>query len=189
MWTDAQRRRLVRLCASLSGDRDAAEDLAQETLLEAWRNAGKLTDPAGVDRWLAAVARNVCKRWARGRAREPFALPEEPTGPDLLAELERSRGLAASEIAARLEALASRAPAFDLCLYNAGMDPHEDCPIGGLRGITRAILAERERLVFDWCRRLRLPVAFVLAGGYTGPALDEHGLVELHRLTLAAAAG
>ncbi|MFD1812307.1 hypothetical protein [Rhodococcus gannanensis] len=27
------------------------------------------------------------------------------------------------------------------------------------------VLAERERLVFDWCRRRRLPVAFVLAGG------------------------
>ena len=92
-------------------------------------------------------------------------------------------------VAARLEELPARAPAFDLCLYNAGMDPHEDCPIGGLRGITREILAEREQLVFDWCRRLRLPVAFVLAGGYTGPALDERGLVNLHRLTLVAAAG
>lgn len=104
-------------------------------------------------------------------------------------DLVRTAGDYLPTVAVRLEELASRAPAFDLCLYNAGVDPHEDCPIGGLPGITRAILAERERLVFDWCRRLRLPVAFVLAGGYTGPALDERGLVELHRLTLAAAAG
>jgi acetoin utilization deacetylase AcuC-like enzyme len=92
-------------------------------------------------------------------------------------------------VALRLEGLSARAPAFDLCLYNAGMDPHEGCPIGGLPGITRDILAAREWLVFDWCRRLGLPVAFVLAGGYTGPALSERGLVDLHRLTLAAAAG
>ncbi len=52
----------------------------------------------------------------------------------------------------------------DLCLYNAGMDPHEDCAIGGLTGITRAVLAEREQLVFAWCRAHHLPVAFVLAG-------------------------
>jgi acetoin utilization deacetylase AcuC-like enzyme len=76
---------------------------------------------------------------------------------------------------------------FDLCLYNAGMDPFEDCPTGGMTGITRAILAERERLVFEWCRNRQLPIAFLLAGGYIGPRLDEYGLVALHRLTLSAA--
>lgn len=75
----------------------------------------------------------------------------------------------------------------DLCLYNAGMDPFEGCAIGGLSGITRAMLAERERLVFQWCQRRGLPIAFVLAGGYLGDALDESGLVGLHRLTLEAA--
>jgi acetoin utilization deacetylase AcuC-like enzyme len=90
-------------------------------------------------------------------------------------------------IQARLAALPARAPAFDLCLYNAGMDPHQDCPVGGLQGITTEILAAREQLVFDWCRQRGVPVAFVLAGGYTGPHLDQAGLVALHRLTLAAA--
>ena len=33
----------------------------------------------------------------------------------------------------------------------------------------------------------RLPVAFVLAGGYVGPRLDQARLVALHRLTLSAA--
>lgn len=67
---DAERARLVRLCARLTRDAAAAEDLAQETLLEAWRNAHKLTDPAGRERWLAAIARNVCLRWARRTGRE-----------------------------------------------------------------------------------------------------------------------
>lgn len=74
LWAAAERRRLVGLCARLSGDRQAAEDLAQETLLEAWRNAHKLHDPAGADRWLAAIARNVCLRWRRSRGREPMRL-------------------------------------------------------------------------------------------------------------------
>jgi acetoin utilization deacetylase AcuC-like enzyme len=77
---------------------------------------------------------------------------------------------------------------FDLCLYNAGMDLSEDCSTGGLSGITQDILAERERLVFKWCSARRLPIAFVLAGGYIGDQLDEKGLVALHRLTLSAAA-
>ena len=35
LWQGVERARLVRLCATRSGDREAAEDLAQETLLEA----------------------------------------------------------------------------------------------------------------------------------------------------------
>ena len=81
-----------------------------------------------------------------------------------------------------------RAPQFDLCLYNAGMDPYEHCSTGGLSGITRDVLADRERLVFEWCRKRGLPVAFVLAGGYVSTRLDEDGLVDLHRLTLSCAA-
>jgi RNA polymerase sigma factor (sigma-70 family) len=64
-----ERAGLVRLCARLTGNVDAAEDLAQETLLEAWRNSYKLRDPQGRDRWLAAIARNVCRRWAREQGR------------------------------------------------------------------------------------------------------------------------
>jgi acetoin utilization deacetylase AcuC-like enzyme len=40
---------------------------------------------------------------------------------------------------------------------------------------------------FAWCQRRRLPVAFVLAGGYVGSPLDEAELIELHRLTLTSA--
>lgn len=91
-------------------------------------------------------------------------------------------------ISARLDALEREAPRFDLCLYNAGMDPFEGCPIGGLAGITHEKLEAREEIVFAWCRRRGIPVAFVLAGGYVGPQLDQDTLVALHRLTLTAAA-
>ena len=74
----AERARLVRLCACLTGNSDAAEDLAQETLVEAWRHAHKLHDPSGRDRWLAAIARNVCCRWSRARGRELARHAHEP---------------------------------------------------------------------------------------------------------------
>lgn len=92
------------------------------------------------------------------------------------------------EIENSLRELAQRGPRFDLCLYNAGMDPFEGSSDGGLAGITRELLAAREQMVFDWCRQRGLPVAFLLAGGYIGEKLDAPGLVELHRLTLLAAA-
>ncbi len=66
----SERTRLVRLCMRLTGNPDAAEDLAQETLLEAWRNLDKFhqkdEDQAeNWSKWLSAIARNICKRWAR----------------------------------------------------------------------------------------------------------------------------
>jgi RNA polymerase sigma factor (sigma-70 family) len=66
----AERARLVRLCARISGDLDAAEDLAQETLIEAWRHRQRLRDPGGYAPWLSAIARNVSLRWARRSGRE-----------------------------------------------------------------------------------------------------------------------
>ena len=80
-----------------------------------------------------------------------------------------------------------QAPCFDLCLYNAGMDPHEGCSTGALPGISEEILAERENVAFSWLKANVPATAFVLAGGYLGPGLDAEGLVGLHRLTLEAA--
>jgi RNA polymerase sigma factor (sigma-70 family) len=69
---DHERSRLVRLCAAITGDSHAAEDLAQDTLLQAWAHADKLRephDPDGIARWLDAFARNVCLRWRRAHSR------------------------------------------------------------------------------------------------------------------------
>jgi len=66
----SERPRLVRLCARITGDGEAAEDLAQETLIEAWRHAHLLHDQEGRWLWLTAIARHVCRRWTRGHVRE-----------------------------------------------------------------------------------------------------------------------
>ncbi|HKB48260.1 MAG TPA: RNA polymerase sigma factor, partial [Ktedonobacterales bacterium] len=60
-----ERARLVRLCARVTGDAAVAEDLAQETLLEAWRSQQALRDPERFSAWLAGIARNVSLRWMR----------------------------------------------------------------------------------------------------------------------------
>lgn len=77
---------------------------------------------------------------------------------------------------------------FDLAIYNAGMDVHQDCRLGGRPGVTDAVVAEREALVFRFCRQNQWPIAFVLAGGYAGGKLRQEHLVDLHRLTIAEAA-
>ncbi len=92
------------------------------------------------------------------------------------------------QVATNLQAVDDGPVAFDLCLYNAGMDPYQFCATGGLAGLDLPLLAQREKMVFDWSRRRGLPLAFVLAGGYLGEKLDKPGLVALHRLTIMAAA-
>lgn len=82
-----------------------------------------------------------------------------------------------------------RGEPFDLVLYNAGMDPYEGYPIGGMPGIDDVMLAARERLVFGWARGHGWPLAFVIAGGYLGDGVDQRRLVDLHRATLLEARG
>ena len=65
-----ERLRLVRLCATITGNADAAEDLAQETLLEAWRHLHDLRDLDKQSQWLSGIARNVCLRWVRKRGHD-----------------------------------------------------------------------------------------------------------------------
>ena len=70
-----ERTRLVAFCARLTGNPDVAEDLAQETLLEAWRHQQRLSVsdrdlPEKRMKWLLAIARNVCLRWGRSHGRE-----------------------------------------------------------------------------------------------------------------------
>lgn len=68
--TPPERERLVRYCSRFTGDPHAAEDLAQQTLLEAWGCERTLRDPRARQGWLFGIARNLCLMRARGRARE-----------------------------------------------------------------------------------------------------------------------
>jgi RNA polymerase sigma factor (sigma-70 family) len=85
----AERPRLVSLCSRLSGNVGMAEDLAQETLAEAWRLLAKLRQPEGLSAWLNAIARNICLRWGREHEYDsshtvrPVAADDTPTGHDL----------------------------------------------------------------------------------------------------------
>ena len=61
------RPRLLRLAHAQGVPPDAAEDIIQETLLEAWRHLNALRNPARFDAWLNGICRNVCLRWQRSQ--------------------------------------------------------------------------------------------------------------------------
>jgi RNA polymerase sigma-70 factor (ECF subfamily) len=66
----AERGRLVRWCAYLTGNSTVAEDLAQETCAAAWRSAGRPERAEEYGAWLAGIARNICRSWRRNQLRE-----------------------------------------------------------------------------------------------------------------------
>ncbi|ENX38847.1 hypothetical protein [Acinetobacter courvalinii] len=70
----------------------------------------------------------------------------------------------------------------DLMVYQAGMDCHQHDKYGS-RWLTTELLFERDRIVFDMAKKMKIPLLFVLAGGYQ--ALDD--LVPLHVNTFKAA--
>lgn len=62
------RPRLLRI-AELNGiPRDAADDIAQDTLVVAWRHLDNLHTPERFSAWLDGICRNVCKRYARAQS-------------------------------------------------------------------------------------------------------------------------
>lgn len=70
----------------LTGDRQLAEDVVQETLVRAWRHRDRLTSDYGSVRgWLITVARNIVtdqRRARRSRPHEVAELQDQPGRPD-----------------------------------------------------------------------------------------------------------
>ena len=148
---------------------------------EALRAAGRVQRVAvldldlhyGNDYWQNKPHRDVENvRHRDGPNHVSFALPNGSGRAALEVALER--GMAAI--------LAFGRP--DLLLYQAGADPYREDPYSPL-DLDHDDLRERDRSVFAWAKREGLPVAWVLAGGYT-PDLAK--VVEVHLGTFDAAA-
>jgi acetoin utilization deacetylase AcuC-like enzyme len=73
----------------------------------------------------------------------------------------------------------------DIVIYLAGADPYIGDRLGRLN-LSMAGLAQRDQIVFDWCKELRLPIAVAMAGGY-GHDITE--TVAIHTKTIELAIG
>jgi RNA polymerase sigma-70 factor (ECF subfamily) len=64
----------------LTRNRDEAEDLTQETFLQAWRHRARLRDPRAARAWLFSIAVNLWRSRLRrrGRRQQAAGLPDEP---------------------------------------------------------------------------------------------------------------
>lgn len=73
----------------------------------------------------------------------------------------------------------------DLIIYLAGADPYYDDRLGRL-ALTKAGLAARDQLIFDYATLAGLPLAISMAGGY---ARNIHDTVDIQFQTISAATG
>ena len=71
-----------------------------------------------------------------------------------------------------------------LAIYLAGADPFVGDRLGRL-SVTKAGLAERDRIVLDGCRERGIPVAVTMAGGYSE---DVGDIVDVHFQSVGLAA-
>lgn len=111
--------RMLALAQRMLGDPVEAEDVAQDAMMRAWRQAPRWTPgKAKFDTWLHRVALNLCYDRLRRRREIPTdTLPEradESAAPD--------RGLLASDVGVRVDAALARLPerqreAIVLCHY------------------------------------------------------------------------
>lgn len=111
--------RMLSLARRMLGDAAEAEDVAQEAMLRAWRQAPRWTPgQARFDTWLHRVGLNLC--YDRLRRRREIATDVLPDGVD--DGPAPDRGLLAVETGARVEAALARLPerqreAIVLCHY------------------------------------------------------------------------
>jgi RNA polymerase sigma-70 factor, ECF subfamily len=77
-------RSLLAYATRLTGDRAAAEDVVQETLIRAWKHAASMVDEKGSVRgWLLTVARNIITDRVRAKAARPQEVAESPATPPI----------------------------------------------------------------------------------------------------------
>ena len=111
--------RILALAQRMLGDAVEAEDVAQEAMLRAWRQAPRwVPGKAKFDTWLHRVGLNLCYDRLRRRREVPTEAPpdrpDDGPAPD--------RGLMAAEVGARVDAALRRLPdrqreAIVLCHY------------------------------------------------------------------------
>ena len=73
---------MYRFALRLAGDHHAAQDIAQETMLRAWRRRKRLRDPRAAKPWLLTIAANIWRdRLRRKRVRSGEAMGDAPAPP------------------------------------------------------------------------------------------------------------
>jgi len=69
-------KKMINLAYQITGDRDLAEDIAQDTFFRAYKSAPRYTEIAKFSTWLYTIAINLCRNELRRRKFKPYSLEE-----------------------------------------------------------------------------------------------------------------
>jgi RNA polymerase sigma-70 factor (ECF subfamily) len=117
---DAHLVKIMNYAYRLLRDRTEAEDVAQETFLRLWKDAGRYEPKARVVTWLYRIAHNLCIDRLRGRREEPSeTLDEERTSQEPGGLLDRKR--VALEVERALASLPERQRAAITLVHYQGL--------------------------------------------------------------------
>ncbi len=124
---------LLALCRRATGDRELAEDAAQEAVLQALLGLDRLRKPERFGSWLAGIGLNICHRWLRQRTRDTWSweavlggsLLPEPVDPAPGPEEEATVSDLRSRIAAAIASLPDGQRAAVSLFYLAGLTQAE----------------------------------------------------------------
>jgi len=165
---DRHQGRLFRSAYLLLGDRQEAEDVVQDTLVQAWKRIGLLEEPAAFRGWISRictrratdVVRRLARRATRAHADEELELVADgaPDGDSLRGGIGRTPDPARSaEVNAQLRALTDVLDKLEPDLRTAWvLREVEELPYreiahitGGSEATVRGRLARARRQIFD----------------------------------------
>lgn len=129
-------------------DRSAAEDVAQETFLRAFRNAHRLPSDADARPWLYRIAVNLVMNQLRSRRRERRAMTRIEPAPQLWEDDLPARGVGDNPLAEALRRLPDRLRVPLILRYYLDLSEKEIARAVGVRpGTVKSRLHEARRLL------------------------------------------
>lgn len=179
------------LAFSFVRDWSAAEDIAQETFLVAWKNLNRLRDPRAFLMWLRKIARNLALNWVRSDAyrralAERFAQSAMAPSGESIAETNAAQADLRAELECALESMSTRVREVMTLFYFEQYSILETAQALGINESTvkkrlhRGRAQLRSHLERDWQRgaaggERRAFSDRILAGMALGPAAPEFG--------------
>ena len=134
-------------------DREAARDLAQETMLAVIRNLrdDRLLDPEKLPAYICGTARNLINNYLRARTRRPEGgtAPESFTGPDCEVDLEQTE----RQFLAR-RAISHLQPADRLILLLTLVDGMKPGEIAERLGLSAEVVRKRKSRALERVRQV-----------------------------------
>ena len=136
-----------------TGDREAARDLAQETMLAVIRNLrdGRLLDSEKLPAYVCGTARNLISNHLRTRRRRPEGgpAPEDVPAPDCQVEFEQSERMFLAR-----RAIASLQPADRLILLLTLVDGLKPGEIADRLGLSPEVVRKRKSRALERAREV-----------------------------------